>query len=98
MKDYYDRDYKLIRSKSYLVWGLIMAALAVVMLIMTVLTLEDDKSIVLAVTGFSAVVAWTMGAVVCIRVYYRDNRLEIREKAKEKTKEIAETVEHAVKK
>ena len=94
MKDYYDRDYKLIRSKSYLVWGLVMAALAVVMLIMTVLTLEDDKSIALAATGFGAAVVWTIGAVVCISVYYRDNRLEIREKAKE----IAETVENAVKK
>ena len=94
MKDYYDRDYKLIRSKSYLVWGLVMLALALVMLIMTVLTLEDDKSIALAATGFGAFVVWTIGAVVCIRVYYRDNRLEIREKAKE----IAETVEKAVKK
>lgn len=94
MKDYYDRDYKLIRSKSYLVWGLIMAALAVVMIIMAVLTLEDDKSIALAATGFGAAAAWAIGAVVCIRVYYRDNRLEIREKAKE----IAETVENAVKK
>ena len=56
MKDYYDRDYKLIRSKSYLVWGLIMAALALVMIIMAVLTLGDDKSIALAVTGFGAAV------------------------------------------
>ena len=94
MKDYYDRDYRLIRSKSYLVWGLIMAALAVVMLIMAVLTFEKDKSVALAVTGFGAAAAWTIGAVVCISVYYRDNRLEIREKAKE----IAETVEKAVKK
>lgn len=94
MKDYYDRDYKLIRSKSYLVWGLIMAALALVMLILTLLTLEENKSIALAATGFGAFVVWTIGAVVCIRVYYRDNRLEIREKAKE----IAETVEKAVKK
>lgn len=94
MKDYYDRDYKLIRSKSYLVWGLVMAALALIMLILTLLTLEENKSIALAVTGFGAFVVWTIGAVVCIRVYYRDNRLEIREKAKE----IAETVEKAVKK
>ena len=94
MKDYYDRDYKLIRSKSYLVWGLVMAALALVMIIIAVLTLEGDKSIALAATGFGAAVAWTMGAVVCIRVYYRDNRLEIREKAKE----IAESVEKTVKK
>lgn len=94
MKDYYDRDYKLIRSKSYLVWGLIMAALALVMLILTLLTLEENKSIALAATGFGAAVVWTIGAVVCIRVYYRDNRLEIREKAKG----IAETVEKAVKK
>ncbi len=94
MKDYYDRDYKLIKSKSYLVWGLIMAALALVMFILTLLTLEESASIALAVTGFSAVVAWAIAAVVCIRVYYRDNRLEIREKARG----IAETVEKAVKK
>ncbi|MBP1550135.1 MAG: hypothetical protein J6A05_09030 [Oscillospiraceae bacterium] len=94
MKDYYDRDYKLIRSKSYLVWGLVMAALALVMLIITLLTLEENASIALAATGFGAAAVWAIGAVVCIRVYYRDNRLEIREKAKE----IAETVENAVKK
>ena len=94
MRDYYDRGYKTIKSRSYLVWGLVMAALALVMLVMTVLTYISDKNTVLAVTGFCAFIAWAIGAVVCIRVYYRDNRLEIKEKARE----IAETVENAVKK
>lgn len=94
MKDYYDRDYKLIKSKSYLVWGLIMAALALVMLMVTVLTLEKNTDTILAATGFSSVIAWATGAVVCIRVYYKDNHDEIKAKAKE----IAETVENAVKK
>ena len=94
MKDYYDRDYKLIKSKSYLIWGLIMSALALVMLVVTVLTLRDNPSTALAVTGFCAAAAWTIGALTCFNVYYRDNRIELKEKAKE----IAETVENAVKK
>ncbi len=94
MKDYYDRGYKAIRSRSYLIWGLVMAALALVMLVMTVLTYLEDGNITFAVTGFCATAAWVIGAGVCIRVYYRDNRMEIKEKAKE----IAETVENAVKK
>lgn len=94
MKDYYDRGYKAIRSRSYLIWGLIMAALALVMLVMTVLTYLEDGNITFALTGCFATVAWIIGAIVCIRVYYKDNRLEIRGKAKE----IAETVEKAVKK
>lgn len=94
MKDYYDRDYKLIRSKSYLVWGLVMAALALVMLVVSLLTLDNNPNTALAVTGFCAVAAWTIGALACFNVYYRDNRVELKEKAKE----IAETVENAVKK
>ena len=43
MKDYYDRDYKLIRSKSYLVWGLVMAALALALGMADVIQQEAGK-------------------------------------------------------
>lgn len=94
MKDYYDRDYKLIKSKSYLIWGLVMAALALIMLVVSLLTLAENSNTALAVTGFGAFAAWTIGTVMCIKVYYKDNHVEIKEKAKE----IAEAVENAVKK
>ncbi len=94
MKDYYDRDYKLIKSKSYLIWGLIMAALALIMLVLTLLTLAENSNKALAVTGFAAAVIWAVASGVCIRVYYKDNHVEIKAKAKE----IAEAVENAVKK
>ena len=94
MKDYYDRDYKLIRSKSYLVWGLVMAALSLLMIVFSALTIVHGSDNILVVTGFCAAIAWAAASIVCIRVYYKDNHVEIKAKAKE----IAETVENAVKK
>lgn len=94
MKDYYDRDYKLIKSKSYLIWGLIMAALSLIMIVVSALTIFHDLSMVLVVTGFAAAAIWAVTSAVCLRVYYKDNHIEIKEKAKE----IAEAVENAVKK
>lgn len=94
MKDYCDRDYKLIKSKSYLVWGLVMAALALIILIISLLTFADNSNIALAATGFGAAAAWTVASSMCLRVYYKDNHVEIKEKAKG----IAEAVENAVKK
>lgn len=94
MKDYYDRNYKAIKSRSYLIWGLVMAALALVMLVLSVLTIVHGLGTVFVVTGFGAAVMWAVASGVCLKVYYKDNHVEIREKAKE----IAEAVENAVKK
>ncbi|MBQ7981763.1 MAG: hypothetical protein IJ305_09200 [Oscillospiraceae bacterium] len=94
MKDYYDRNYKAIKSRSYLIWGLVMAALSLVMLVFSILTIVHGLSTILAVTGFGASAAWAVASGVCLKVYYKDNHVEIKEKAKE----LAEAVENAVKK
>ena len=94
MKDYYDRSYRAAKSKSYLIWGLVMAALSMIMLIVSILSIVHDVQTIIVATGFAAGVAWAFASLVCFNVYYRDNRVELKEKAKE----IAETVENAVKK
>ncbi len=94
MKDYYDRNYRVTKSQSYLYSGLIMAALTLIMIIVSVLGIVNDSDIVLVVTGFAAAVFWLIAATVCLRVYYKDNHVEIKEKARV----IVETVENAVKK
>lgn len=94
MKDYYDRNYKAVKSRSYLVWGLIMAALALVMVVVSALTIVHEAGTVLVVTGFAAAAVWAVASGICLAIYYKDNHVEIKAKAKE----IAETVENAVKK
>lgn len=94
MKDYYDRNYRIAKSQSYLYSGLIMAALTLIMIIVSALGIVNGSDIVLVVTGFAAAVFWLIAAAVCLRVYYKDNHVEIKEKARV----IAETVENAVKK
>ena len=94
MKDYYDRNYRAVKSKSYLIWGLVMASLSLIMVIVSILSIVHDMQTVLVVTGFAAGLAWTVAALACFTVYYRDNRIELKEKARE----IAETVENVVKK
>ncbi|MBQ3162313.1 MAG: hypothetical protein IJC04_09350 [Oscillospiraceae bacterium] len=94
MKDYYDRNYKAIKSRSYLIWGLIMASLTLIMIVVSVLSMVHDAALIQIVTGFAAAAAWAVASLACLNVYYRDNRIEIKEKAIE----IAETVENAVKK
>ena len=94
MKNYYDRNYKAIKSRSYLITGLIMSALAVFMTVLAALSITHKADTAIIVSGFSAGAAWMIASFISLRVYYRDNRIEIKEKAKE----IAETVEKAVKK
>lgn len=94
MKDYCDRNYKVIKSKAYLVWGLVMSALSMIMLLMSLIAAIHKYDILIIVTGFGAAAVWTVAAVACISIYYNDNRIVINEKAKE----IAEAVENAVKK
>lgn len=94
MKDYYDRNYRAIKSRSYLIWGLVMAALSLIMIIVAILSMVHNAALMHIVTAFAAAAAWAVASLACLNVYYRDNRIEIKEKAIE----IAETVENAVKK
>ena len=94
MKNYYDRNYRVAKSQSYLYSGLVMSALVLIMIVVSVLSIVNSSDMVLIVTGFAAAVFWLIASVICLRVYYKDNHVEIKEKARV----IAETVENAVRK
>ena len=53
------------------------------MVIVSVLTVAHDASTALIVTGFAAAAMWLVASIICLRIYYKDNRVEIKAKAME---------------
>ncbi len=93
MKDYYERGYKAIKSRSYLIWGLVMASLALIMFVLSMLTIVHGNDIFLMIIDLAAAVMWAVAAGICLNVYYKDNHVELRAKAKEIAESVAESVE-----
>ncbi len=72
-----ERYTKYKRKSSYLYFGLIFAALALLMIAVSVHEFMHGESFILRITGFGAGVMWGAAAFVCLRNYYKANLSEL---------------------
>lgn len=72
-----ERYTKYKRKSSYLYFGLIFAALALLMLAVSVHEFIHDEPFILRITGFGAGIMWGAAAFVCLRTYYKANMTEL---------------------
>ncbi len=93
MKGYYDKKYKSTKSKSYLFLGLTMSAIALVMIVMSVLAIVNGSAAGVIVSGFAAGAVWASASGISLYVYYRNNRIELKERAAKIAESVAESVE-----
>ncbi len=70
-----------------------MASLALIMVVMSALTVVHGDGAALVVISVMAAVMWATAAGICINVYYRDNHVELRARAKEIAESVADSVE-----
>lgn len=72
-----ERFAKYKRRNGFLYIGLILAALALLMIAVSVHEFLHDEPFILRITGFGAGILWGAAAFVCLRAYYRINLSEL---------------------
>ncbi len=72
-----ERFAKYKRRNGYLYIGLVLAALALLMIAVSVHEFLHNEPFILRVTGFGAGILWGVAAFVCLRAYYRINLSEL---------------------
>lgn len=72
-----ERYAKLKRKTAYLYFGLVLAAMALIMIVVSVLSMVHGEKTSVIVTGFAAGIAWGIAAASCLHIYYKYNRSQL---------------------
>ncbi len=72
-----ERYTKYKRKSGYLYFGLIFAAAAMLMLVVSIHGIIHGETLIVSTTGLGAGILWSVAAVICLRQYYIYNRAEI---------------------